>query len=487
MAKSVDAFSDRIRQFVHDLSFYSIAHLVPALLSLGALMLFTRVFSPEMFGRYSLALAVAGITSTLLYGWLDYSVLRYAPQLDEEIVLRNIYSLYVGISVLLLFLATVGYLLGGYWLGPYTIFFFPALALAIARGGIQVLLAFFRSVLNSPKVTLFRVMRAVISVTVSVVLALIVLEHIVGWILGATIGIVVTCVYIFVSSETVRGVPLFDREMINRLFRYGVPMVGFIIGDAFLVQADRVLLELLGSSIAVGIYSANYMLVDRGLRLAYTPIIQAITPIIIDSWDEGNEQEIGTMIHNFSRYFILLGIPALVLVAVLSKTVSTLLVGEEFTSGFVIIPVVAIGLFFWSLANLIQVIFEIKEETAMLSYGIVGVIAVNLVLNVPLITTLGYFGAAVATTVSYTLYLLFVMRLSSRYLSWEFPVVCLRNAVVGAILMLLPTVILYVFDSYTLVSSLSTAAIGTLFYLVSIYLLDEIGQAEIEQIRQFLE
>lgn len=485
MADNVERMSERARQLAHDLSLYSVAHVVPAVLSLGALMLFTRAFQPGMFGRYSLSLAVAGIVSTLLYGWLDYSVLRYAPQLDEQRVISNSFSIYLGISAVLTAVAVGAYLLVGDRLGPYTVFYFASLGLALARGGLQVLLAFFRSVLDSRKATLFRLVRAVVVLGLSIVLALYVLDHIVGWVWGTTLGIAVTCVLVFATSRQVRTGPVLDRDVVGRLARYGVPMVGFVVGDAFLVQADRVLLELFAGSVAVGIYSSNYMLVDRGLRLAYTPILQAMTPIIIDSWEEDNEEEIATMLTTFTRYFVLLGVPALVGIAVLSQTVSTVLVGEEFTGGYVIIPVVAVGLFLWSLANLGQVAIEIKEQTSLLSYGILVVIAVNVCLNVPLIGAFGYLGAAVATALSYALYCMFVLVFSSRHIPWGFPVVALRNALVGGAVMACPTALLYATDSYGLVTSVLAAGLGGVLYVVVLYLLDEVGRREIRKAREY--
>lgn len=486
MDTNVEQIGDRAQQFLRDLSLYSIAHIVPAVLSLGALMVFTRTFNPGMFGRYSLSLAVAGIISTLLYGWLNYSVLRYAPQLDEEIVIRNTFSLYLGISAVLLVAAVGGYLLFSHRLGPYTVFYFAALALAIARGGLQVLLFFFRSVLDSQRVTLFRLIRAVVEVGLAIVLALFVLDHIVGWVWGAAIGITVTCVIAIATSKQLRAAPLFERDMVGRLFSYGVPMIGFIIGDAFLVQADRVLLEVLAGSVAVGIYSSNYMLVDRGLRLVYTPLTNSISPIIIDAWDSDNEREIADMLNTFTRYFILLGIPALVGIAVLSQTVSRLLIGDDFTAGYIVIPLVAVGLFLWSLGNIVQVVIEIKEKTGFLSYAILIIIGLNLILNIPLILVFGYLGAAAATMVSYGLYCAFVLVVSKRYISWRFPRGTLWNAVFGGLLMALPTVALYVGDSYSVLASFATAAVGGGFYLALLYVVGEVDETEIAKVRQFI-
>lgn len=486
MDRPVGAVSDRVRRFLRDASLYSVANVVPALLSLGALMLFSRVFAPEAFGRYSIALAVGGIASTLLYGWLDYAVLRYAPEFDARDVIRNTFSLWVAISVGFVAVALLSYALVGHHLGPYGVFFFAALALAVTRGALKPVLAFFRATLNPKRVTAFRVVKAAVGLGVAVSLALVVFDHIVGWVWGTVAGIVVTLVLVLVTTDSVTATPTVRRETVSRMFWYGVPMIGFIIGDSVLVQADRVLLEVLAGSAAVGVYTANYMLVDRGLRLAYTPLLQAITPIIIDSWSDASEREVREMLTEYTRYFLLLGVPVLFLVAVMSQTVARLLVGAEYRSGFVVIPIVALGLFMWSLANLGQVVFELKERTSVLSYGILGVIAVNLAINVPLIGRYGYIGAAVATTVSYGLYLGFVAWRSSRHIAWEFPMRCFRNTTTGGVLLASPTLALYAVDAYSVLGSIVTASLGVPIYLAAIYLLNEIKYEDIKRVQRTL-
>lgn len=481
-----ESVSAKIRKFGHDLSFYSVAHIIPALLALAALMLFTRVFPPGMFGRYSLVLAVAGVSSTFLYGWLDYSVRRFAPKLDQNLVMRNTSFIYIGISTVFLLIGVTGYVLASDRLGPYAIFYFAGLALALSRAGLQILLAFFRAVLDARRVTIFRLTRAVIVLAMSVVLAIVVFEHIVGWIWGTTIGITVTCILIFITSDKLQVRPLLDREITSRMFWYGVPMIGFIIGDAFLVQADRVLLGILADSVAVGIYSSNYMLVDRGLRLVYTPMIKSINPIIIDSWEDDGQQDVGSLLNQFVRYFLLLGVPAMVGIALLSETVSNLLIGEQFTDGFVIIPMVAVGMFFWAFSNIVQVVHQIKEKTALLSYGIIVIIALNLVLNVPLITWYGYIGAAVATLLSYGLYCAFVIGFSFRYLQWDFPLASLRNTVAGGALMAVPTIGLYINGSYGPAYSVVTAVVGVAIYFGVLIGVGEIGHTEMKQIQRLI-
>mgnify|MGYP006292592121 CR=1 FL=1 len=79
-----DGVSETFQQFVRDVSAYSVANVVPAVFSLAAVMIFTRFFSPDAFGRYSIAMAAASVGSTFLFGWLDRSILRFGPESDER-------------------------------------------------------------------------------------------------------------------------------------------------------------------------------------------------------------------------------------------------------------------------------------------------------------------------------------------------------------------------------------------------------------------
>jgi O-antigen/teichoic acid export membrane protein len=481
-----EAVGQRLRSFVTDLSLYSVANAVPALLSLAALVLFSRLFSPTSFGRYSLALAVVGVSSTLLFGWLDYVILRYAPQLDEEQVVGNTLSLYGGVALGFAAVGTAGFFVIGEQLGPYRPFYLAALALALGRGLLQPVLALFRALLDAKRATLFRLLQAVVGLAAAVCLAVFLFDHIVGWMWGTVVGVFVALLVAFGSSDTLRTRPSWEQEHVRRLLRYGLPMIGFIVGDELLTQADRFVVEILAGSAAVGIYSANYMLVDRGLRLAYTPIIQTINPRLVDAWDGDNEADIGRMLHHFTRVFVLLAAPALALVTIMSQTMSDLVVGEGFEEGFVIIPIVGVGLMCWALANLVQVVFEIKERTPTLSMVVLTLICLNLVLNIPLVALFGYLGAAVATTLSYVLYGVYVAVRSSRHVDWVFPVWSSVRATIAGLAMVLPAGLLYVAGAYTIPTSVLAAVVGAVIYPTLLWLLGEVDAADRRRIWEAL-
>jgi O-antigen/teichoic acid export membrane protein len=486
MDESIEDWTDKIRQLVRDFGIYSVANVIPAVLGLVGLLVFTRAFSPDAFGRYSVVMAVVGIFSTFLFGWLDYSIIRFAPEMDTDAVVGNVFTMFVTVAAALVALALLGFELFGGDLGEFRVFYFACLILILANGFFQATTALFRATLRSEWVTIFRVTNAVVKLLASLVLALVVLNHIVGWLWGAIIGFGVAVLVMIVTSPEIRTRPRVDRDKLVRLSVYGLPMLGWIIGEPMLNHVDRLLLEVLVGSAAVGIYTSNYMIVDQGLRLVYVPILEAMGPIIFNSWEDSRESEIASLLRDFSRYFILLGVPVLVLVAALSKPLSTLMLGAEFHEGFVVIPIVSSGVFLWSLANLGQLGFEVKERTVYLSIGLILTVIINVALNIPLIGAFGYVGAAAATTISYGAYAVFIRAMSSRGIRWRFPTRSFGVAFAGGVLMGIPAALVYGLGMATAPLVIASAVLGIPLYIGVLYSVGEFTDAELDIVRNLV-
>lgn len=475
--------SDTFRQFLKDVSAYSVAGIIPALLSLAALTIFTRTFSAAAFGRYSIAVAVVAIVSTLLFGWVDQSMLRFAPELDERRVVGTTFVVLAGISAVVVPVALAGYVVFGDSLGAFQPFYLATLALVLAQGTFQPLLLLFQATLNSPLVTVFKSFKAVAQLLFAVVLALLVFDHIVGWVWGSAAALVLTIVVMTLQSDTLRTFPKVERDVLVRMTGYGLPMLGWILGDPLLNQADRLLIEFLQGSAAVGIYASNYSLVDRGLRLALVPVLNAVQPIVFNAWDGDNEREVQRLVRRFTRYYIVLAVPALVLVGTLSRPLSSLFLGEQYHPGYVVIPIVGAGVVLWSLSNVGQLGLEVREQTGLMSRGLLLAVACNVVVNVPLILAFGYIGAAVGTFISYGVYALFVWHTSRNHVDWRIPTRSVMNAMLAGVTMATPPALLYGLGEYTLPRVLVVAAVIPALYVVVLYLVGEITPEELRRLR----
>lgn len=481
---NLDDISETVQQFARDVGAYSIAGIVPAVFSVIALTIFTRLFSPSAFGRYSIAISVAGIGSTLLFGWLNKSIIRFGSEVDERELIGTVFAVVIGISLCLVAVAGGAYAFIGNTLGPYQPFYVAALAFLLMQGAFQPMIALFRATLNSKLVTVFMCTKAVAMLAFSVLIVLFVYEHISGWIWGNVIAIVISILIIVALSDLLRTAPRINRDMLVRISGYGLPLVGWIMGDPLLNQADRFLIEFLRGSATVGIYTSNYSLADRGLRLAMIPLLDAIQPIVIDRWNGDNQEQIEDLLRKFTEYFLVLAVPALVLMGALSRPLSTLLLGDAYHEGYVVIPLVGAGVFMWSLGNLGQIGLELRERTALMSRGLIAAVVFNILVNIPLIISFGYVGAAFGTLFSYSAYAAFVFWYSRNRIVWRLPTGTIGNVFIAGTAMAVFPGLLYVTGWYTRGRVILASIVSIAVYVSILYASGEITDEDLEQIRE---
>ena len=68
---------------------YIPAVIVPAVVSILFISIFTRVFDPGPYGEYALVFVIVAILTSAISGWLQQSVLRYLPRYRENTVERR--------------------------------------------------------------------------------------------------------------------------------------------------------------------------------------------------------------------------------------------------------------------------------------------------------------------------------------------------------------------------------------------------------------
>jgi O-antigen/teichoic acid export membrane protein len=467
-----------LRRFARDFGLYSVAKVVPAVAGLLALVVFTRFFPPSSYGMYALAATFIGIFSSLCFDWIGRSVYRFAAEMDDETVVGNAVAMLTLTAIAFVGLATVVYFTFEQSLGEYRPFYVAVVVVVVVQGFFQIFKWFFQTTLESKRVMGYRVFESITKLGFSLLIAIVVLEHIVGWIWGAAVatGITVLLMAYQLGPRLLR--PRFQSDIVVKYTKYGVPMIGWIIGVPLLGQADLVILEFLKGTAAVGIYSSNYQITDRGVRLVFSPIIAAAYPIVMNAVNDSDEKQVAELITRFTRYFFIIATPTFVGVAVMSRPLSSILLDEGYQEGYIVIPLVASGVLFLSLANIGQISMEIRERTQVISAVVLGAVVVNLVLNVPLITYFGYIGAAVATAVSYAVYAFFIYRFSKRHLKWTLPTETICNSTLGGILMILPAGLVYATGIYSIPRVVIALAIGSALYAAVMYSFGEIDRAQ---------
>jgi len=467
-----------IEGFGRDFGLYTLADIFPAVFGVVALVIFSRAFGTAAYGRYSLAIVVVSVGSTAIFGWLEQAILRFESDYDSH--LSTTITLVIVLSLMTGGVGILGILLFRSSLGDFQDFYVVTILGVVSIGVFNVLRTVFQARLEPSRVTLYKFTNSVLKLVLGVGLSLFIFNSIIGWLWGGVLAAVTAS--IFMSNRLKVSQLSLDYALLYRLARYGIPMVGWLFGLSLLTFVDRILIEILSTTSAVGIYSSNYTIVQTGLPLVLSPVIQAAHPVIMDKWDGNNHSLVEAMIKEYSRYFLILGVGATVFAGAISRPLSTLVLGEGFHEGFVIIPIIGVSLFFWNFAMIGHKGLELRESTGIMTIGVLLSVIVNIGLNYALIPLFGYLGAAIATMASSLGYFLFAYLSSLYTIKWKFPHSTVRNVCLAGTSMTIICLTPYLVSPSFGMLPLPIAIFGSFVYFGVLWGFNEINTDELREL-----
>lgn len=483
----IEGFLGKLKR---DVLHYAPAAFIPAGLSVGSVAIFTRLFGPEAYGRYSLVVAASSIATTFLAGWIQQSVLRYLPRYRAEAELSQFMERF-SVVVLTMCMVTLGILFLLYpllkpVLGEYRRFYFPGVALVLTGILFQTLSTAFQADLKSGRYAKYRIAFAVGRLSLALAFVFLVSKDIIGLILGMVVSHVILIGFMKWELGMWSALKAVHRSLdlafLKKFASYGFPMIGWMMGGEILALSDRFVIGAFAGASEVGIYAANYSLISMGIGLLTGPMLMAAHPLVINAWENGNRSSVPGLIAMFSRFYLIVIIPVVFFVGAFSRDFVTLLLGTEYREGFKIIPFVLAGHMVWGLSLYGQKGFELLEKTKSM-LAMVAVCAVcNVILNLILVPKYGYFAAAVTTFASYSLYPFLVHRASKSFLPWRLPWITICRALASAAFMTVVIVIVrrYWFRGFEPVITIALCGIlGLIVYVALLHIMREINAGEI--------
>lgn len=187
----------------------------------------------------------------------------------------------------------------------------------------------------------------------------------------------------------------FSGEIL-RLFFSKIPTVFVILLLSVIVgRFDFILLSILGSMQEVGLYSPAFKIYEMGLMVPSMMTV-VIYPTLARFF-ERDKPSFDQLYTNLVRLIVVLGVPALGVLAYFSSDIITLFFGEAYSeTGFALQLLLAALLLITVDQILIATTYAAKRDDLELMVLAV-TCAVYLVLLVILIPSMGYIGAAIAT------------------------------------------------------------------------------------------
>ncbi len=470
-------------QFARRIGLIGATNLLISLSGLILLPILTKTLPIEEYGTYIQVTVTIGLVPAVVMLGLPYTMVRFlAGARSREEIQEGYYSI-VGITVVTAGLASLALFILA---EPIAAALFDNRVAIIRILAVIVFLEcmnglqydYFRTFQQIKRYSSLTFFKTCLQLTLVCTLVL------AGYgILGATIGLLVTDVVlliimgILIVSEIGVAVPKFRH--LREYLSFGLPTVPGNLSSWVVNSSDRYVIALFLGTAYVGYYSPGYTL-GNIVNMFIAPLSFMLPAVLSKHYDDGNLNDVKTILSYSMKYFLALAIPSVVGLSLLSRPLLTILSTPEIAAqGYLITPFTALsGLLFGSYAVIMQILVLEKKTGISGTIWIVAAI-LNLGLNIIFVPIFGIIGAAVTTLLAYSLAFLLSTYYSFKYLVFDLNAAFVLKCIVSSAIMGVVVVIGSSQMSGGLVSVILLVIISALVYTAGLFILRGFKKEEI--------
>jgi O-antigen/teichoic acid export membrane protein len=383
---------------------YLPANIVQGVVGFLAIILFTRLLSPEDFGRYALAFSVMTLAHVAVFSWLEAAMARFWAAQTPGAAQGHFASLYRTAFVLSAgFLAVIGLAV---WLLPTDPLFKLALAVGLAGAPARCLVKLaqerFRAegeVAKSARLDM-AVTAGGLAIGVGFALAG---AGSAAPLLGLGLAPLAALPFVLPGElKQARG-GTFEAGRVRDYAMYGYPIAASLALTVVLSSTDRFVLDAYLGEAAVGAYHASYSIANRTLDVLFLWLGTAGQPALVMALERGGMERLKVAAREQLSTFLLVGLPAAAGVALVARPLSEVLIGEDLrTAAASVTPWIALSaLLFGLTAYYFGQAFTLGKKTKRLLVAMAVPAGLNVILNLILVPQFGLMGAAWATAASF--------------------------------------------------------------------------------------
>ncbi len=423
---------------------YTAASIVSKLIAVALLPLYTRYLTAEDYGAAEVMFAAVVTASIFVRLGLIEALLRFYYKDDEEparVVATSFAALF--------WLATVAALIALPFAGPISEALLKESAPDLARisiGGLWVLTMFeflltlFRLEERARAFFVTTMLSVLSAIGLTVVLVVGAGEGARGLLLGSYASgaaFVLGLIWVHRRRLSLR----FDRSLLRRLMRFGLPTMPAELSLYLLNFVDRIIIVRSAGLAEAGLYSLAVKFAQgvnvlvRGFQLAWPPLAYSIR-------DDGEARRAYAAVVTWfvaGCAFVVAGM------WLLSRWIVRALAAPEFFGAYKAIGLVATGVTLYALYMVLVVILGRTGRTEFNFPAALAALAANVALNLALVPSLGIVGAGIALVASYVVVLVLMYGFTQRLFPVPYEwgrltrVLLVSAALVGGGEVLLPT------------------------------------------------
>lgn len=386
------------------MGWYLLGTLIPMGVGFIKTPIFTRYFTPEEYGYLGIITITFSYISIFLYSWLAGCLWRYYNAYKIKNDLKNLYSnifiIYLGASVIMLVVTGIWYFISENPLVKQLIIL--SFIQFFIKEFIGLYLIIIRLEGKALKYNIIHSLRAILSFALLYILTFVYHYRITSVLISVIVIDILALIFIaFFNNENASlSFKSISKKTLLVLYRFG--SIGLIANFCFLIMTsgDRYIIALFCDMSTVGIYNQVYNISQLSVVALVTVFFNTINPVLNREL-EVNFEKSNELISKYLIAFLLFGLPLITYFSLFSKEMAFILLGEEFRSGYTIMPWVFMSAFLYGLFLFLEIKFKFAEKLKNIAIGVVLASILNVVLNFVFIPLYGYKWAAITTFISY--------------------------------------------------------------------------------------
>jgi len=387
-----------------DLLWYMAGSLVPIITLLFRSPIYTRVFSPEEYGKYTLVYLVFTYLSAVIFEWIRVVVWRYYLKYEKRGLLLRFWrsiSLMIYTSIVIVIVSTLIWwwntedvvtqklILFGAW---HTI----TLELYIC------LLIVYRIKGKSSFYNIYNSFRIGISFIFLLWLTFIRDFGIEAFFLSSAIfNTIFLLPLIWKSSlQYIPSVKWVNVNDLKRFFNYGLSGGITTLITFFLVSGDRWVINHFWGLGKTGIYNQVFALAQMSIVNVITIVQASLNPYLFTNLEKKGAFMDHYLAAGF-KWFVIIITPLVFYITLFSFSIGMILLGPDFRVAWHLIPIVAWAFYFDGAANFSSLKLRFSNRLKLIVGVVAAVTVINFSLNILLVPLVGYNIAALTTLISY--------------------------------------------------------------------------------------
>lgn len=431
---------NRYKYLMKNIGLLTISSFGTKIFSFVLIPIYTSILSTSDYGLYELYRTTVSLSIPILTLNIAESVMRFS--LDKSSNVKDIFSIGLRRVIVSSVVFSVAVFCNYYFgvihlLSEYSVYLVFLFAFELLY---ELLSKFSRGVENVKAVAIAGAISSVTMISLNILFLVTFRMGLEGFFLANCCSFVVPCIYFIVTLHVWKYVSFVKRTALKKkMFSYSSPLVFNTIAWWINNASDRYVVTWLCGIALNGVYSVAYKIPS---------ILNVFQSLFNQAWVLSAVKEFNANNHKFYEnvYNIYNCAMALVcsLLIIFDKVIAKILFAEDFFSAWMYAPFLLISVLFGALSGLLGGIFSAAKKSKLYAKTTIVGAAVNIILDVVLVSMFGVVGAAVATMVSFAV--VWAMRLTETKKIITFDIT-VKKHVLSYCILVLQSALLLLLDS----------------------------------------